>query len=68
MGLVVDTVYGEPETVTIENDLRKWTRIQTNRVYSDEVNIGRGLFAFNRCLEMFKKNNFAGMNAWRALI
>lgn len=66
MGIVVDGVYGEPDQPI--NEYRKWTRLNTNRIYSDEVTIARGIFAYNRMFTLRRQFKYEASRAWKNLI
>lgn len=68
MGIVIDTVYGEPSKEAVPEGLRFWARLVSNRVYSDEIPMATGVFAYNRMM-MFKENfQSIQAQAWKELV
>lgn len=66
-GIVIDSVYGEPD-INNSNSNRFWARLKTNRIYSDEVTMSNGWFAYKRYIYLKSINNHVAAKAWKKLI
>lgn len=71
MGISVCGVYGEHANVTSNDNInhyRGWTKVKSSRVYSDEIQMATGLFAYERSEELRKQFKHEASRAWKRLV
>ena len=66
MGISVCNVYGEPDNPNI--NYRGWTRVKSSRIYSDEIQMANGIFAYERSEELRKQFKYEASRAWKRLV